>query len=190
MDVQQSDIDNLEERVKKLSYQTYLPVLRMSNVRSFNRQTINFDFPVTAIIGTNGGGKSTVLGAAALAYKSIKPGDFFPKSNIGDNSMANWRIDYEIIDRSVNKAAPFTRNARFVSAKWRRDNIPDREVIFIPIQRTVPANEQAKFKHFIGLVQKNKDNIVIESIEQDILANVGRILGKDASGYQRISLKN
>lgn len=78
MDVQQSDIDNLEERVKKLSYQTYLPVLRMSNVRSFNRQTINFDFPVTAIIGTNGGGKSTVLGAAALAYKSIKPGDFFP----------------------------------------------------------------------------------------------------------------
>lgn len=189
MDVQQSDIDNLEERVKKLSYQTYLPVLRMSNVRSFNRQTINFDFPVTAIIGTNGGGKSTVLGAAALAYKSIKPGDFFPKSNIGDNSMANWRIDYEIIDRSVNKAAPFTRNARFVSAKWRRDNIPDREVIFIPIQRTVPANEQAKFKHFIGLVQNNKDDIVIESIEQDILANVGRILGKDASGYQRISLK-
>lgn len=53
----------------------------------------------------------------------------------------------------------------------------------------MPANEQAKFKHFIGLVQKNKDNIVIESIEQDILANVGRILGKDASGYQRISLK-
>ncbi len=190
MDVQQSDIDNLEERVKKLSYHAYLPVLRMSNVRSFNRQTISFDFPVTAIIGTNGGGKSTVLGAAALAYKSVKPGDFFPKSNIGDNSMANWRIDYDILDRSVNKANVFTRNARFVSAKWRRDNVPERDVVVIPIQRTVPANEQAKFKHFIGLAQKQAADIETIPIGPDVLAHVGRILGKDASGYQRISLKD
>lgn len=190
MDIQQSVIDNLEERVKKLSYNTYLPSLRMSNVRSFGQQTITFDFPVTAIIGTNGGGKSTVLGAAALAYKSIKPGDFFPKSNIGDNSMANWRIDYDIIDRSVNKTGVFTRNARFVSAKWRRDNIPDREVIVIPIQRTVPANEQARFKHFIGLAQKKPDEIESVEITQVVLNHIGRILGKDASGYQRIRLKS
>lgn len=190
MDVQQSDIDNLEERVKKLSYHAYLPVLRMSNVRSFNNQTITFDFPVTAIIGTNGGGKSTVLGAAALAYKSVKPGDFFPKSNVGDNSMANWRIDYDILDRTMNKSNAFTRNARFVSAKWRRDNVPDRQVIVIPIQRTVPANEQAKFKHFIGLVQKQEEDIRTVPISGSVLSQVGRILGKDASGYQRICLKS
>ena len=190
MDVQQSDIDNLEERVKKLSYQSYLPSLRMSNVRSFDQQTISFDFPVTAIIGTNGGGKSTVLGAAALAYKTIRPGDFFPKSNIGDNSMANWRIDYDILDRSINRASIFTRNARFVSAKWRRDNAPEREVIVIPIQRTVPANEQTKFKQFIGLAQKQKTEIESIPIGLDVIGHIGRILGKDASGYQRISLKS
>lgn len=186
MDVQKSVIDSLEERVKKLSYNAYLPLLKMSKVRSFDHQTITFDFPVTAIIGTNGGGKSTVLGAAAIAYKSVKPGDFFPKSNIGDNSMANWRIDYEIIDRSVNKSAAFSRNARFVSAKWRRDGIPDREVIVIPIQRTVPANEQTKFKQFIGLSQQT--NVVTTPIDKGTLVQIGRILGKDASGYQRISL--
>lgn len=187
MDVRPSDVDGLEERVKKRSYQIYLPSLRMSNVRSFENQTITFDFPVTAVIGTNGGGKSTVLGAAAIAYKSVKPGDFFPKSNIGDNSMANWRIDYDLIDRSVNKSSTFTRNSRFVSARWRRDNVPDRQVIVIPIQRTVPANEQNKFKDFIGLFQKKE--AISTPIPADIVTHIGRILGKDASGYQRISLK-
>jgi predicted ATPase len=186
VDIQKSDIDSLEERVKKLSYHSYLPALRMSNVRSFEQQTISFDFPVTAIIGTNGGGKSTVLGAAAIAYKSVKPGNFFPKSNIGDNSMANWRIDYDIIDRSVNAAGVFTRNARFASAKWRRDNVPDREVILIPIQRTVPANEQNRFKQFIGL--GSKTDITAAAIDVSVSSHVSRILGKDASGYERITL--
>jgi hypothetical protein len=122
MDVRHSDIANLEEKVKKLSYLQYLPSMKLLNVRSFDHQGITFDFPVTAIIGTNGGGKSTILGAAALAYKTVKPGDFFPKSNIGDNSMANWRIEYDILDRKENKIGPFPRNARFTKAKWRRDN--------------------------------------------------------------------
>ena len=87
-----SDIESLEEKVKKLAYDRYLPSLRLSNVRSFTNQIIKFDFPVTAVIGTNGGGKSTILVAAALSYKQVKPGDFFPKSNIGDTSMSNSRI--------------------------------------------------------------------------------------------------
>jgi predicted ATPase len=65
VDVRPSDIDKLQERVKKLSYERYLPSLRLLSVRSFDNQLITFDFPVTAVIGTNGGGKSTVLGAAA-----------------------------------------------------------------------------------------------------------------------------
>ena len=43
----------------------------------------------TALIGPNGGGKSTVLGAAACAYREMRPGLFFPKSSIGDTSMSN-----------------------------------------------------------------------------------------------------
>ena len=187
MDVRQSNINTLESKVKRLSYKYYLQTLKMSNVRSFHNQTITFDFPITAIIGTNGGGKSTVLGAAAIAYQSVKPGVFFPKSNIGDNSMANWRIDYDILDRSVHRSGTISRNARFVAAKWRRDGIPDREVIIIPIQRTVPANEQTKFKQFIGLAQNT--DIIINKIEPKVLSYVGRILGKDASGYGRVSLK-
>ncbi len=188
MDVRHSDIVNLEEKVKKLSYDQYLPTMKLLNVRSFDNQTITFDFPVTAIIGTNGGGKSTILGATALAYKAVKPGDFFPKSNIGDNSMANWRIEYDLIDRKENKTGPISRNARFTTAKWRRDNVAERQVVVIPIQRTVPANEQTKFKQFIGITA-NAD-IVKEPIDPAITGHVSRILGKDAKDYERVYLKS
>lgn len=188
MDVRQSDIESLEEKVKKLSYQKYLPSLRLSNVRSFTNQKINFDFPVTAIIGTNGGGKSTILGAAALAYKDVRPGEFFPKSNIGDTSMANWRIDYDLVDRSLNRTGVIQRNARFVSAKWKRDQVAERNVVVIPIQRTVPANEQTRFKRFVG-INENK-NVIKKKIDDSVIANVSRILGKDAKNYERVILKS
>jgi predicted ATPase len=188
MDVRQSDIENLEEKVKKLAYDKYLPRLRLAKVRSFTNQAISFDFPVTAIIGTNGGGKSTILGTVALAYKEVKPGDFFPKSNISDTSMANWRIEYDIIDRKVNKSALIQRNARFVAAKWRRDTVLERSVIVIPIQRTVPANEQTRFKRFIGITQNTK--VVKTPIDKTVIGYVSRILGKDARHYQRVSLRS
>jgi predicted ATPase len=60
VDIQPSDIINLEEKVKKRSYGNYLIGLRMHNVRSFTNQYVEFKFPITAVIGTNGGGKSTV----------------------------------------------------------------------------------------------------------------------------------
>lgn len=61
MDVRQSDIESLEEKVTKQSYQKYLPRLRLSNVRSFTNQTVSFDFPVTAIIGTVCGSRKTMI---------------------------------------------------------------------------------------------------------------------------------
>lgn len=187
MDVRPSDISNLTEKVKKRSFSDYLTEIKLINVRAFQNQKITFDFPVTAIIGTNGGGKSTILGAAALAYKAVKPGDFFPKSNVGDASMANWRIEYELIDRKSKKSEAISRNARFVSAKWRRDNLVDREVVVVPIQRTVPAGEQARYKRFIGIYKKK--NPVIEDLPNSIRKLAGRILGKELIGYKTARLK-
>lgn len=185
VDVRKSDIESLTDKVKKEGYGKYLPKLRIIKARSFENQDIFFDFPVTAIIGTNGGGKSTVLGSAALAYKASKPGDFFPKSNVGDLSMSNWRIEYDVIDRGVKPDGLISRNARFVSQKWRRDEILDREVVYIPIQRTVPANEQTKFKRFIGMDQVT--DIDIFPLSEVTIKSIGRILGKDASNYRKIS---
>lgn len=51
-------------------------------MRGWEKQRITFDFPIVAVIGENGSGKSTVLQAAACAYvgesRTFYPTEFFP----------------------------------------------------------------------------------------------------------------
>ena len=181
MSVPVSLIQDLTKRVQKMGYGKYLKQIHLRNVRAFKDQTVRFDFPVTAVIGTNGGGKSTILGASGIAYKDIKPGDFFPKSNVGDETMANWRIEYELTDRTDEKNN-LSRHAKFVSAKWRRENLADRSVLFFPIGRTVPAGEQSRYKKYIGIYKIEAP--FIEPLPSSVRKSAGRILGKDLSGYK------
>lgn len=101
-EIRDSTRAKLLDKVRKHDYKKYLWKASIQKTRGFSNQEIVFDFPVTALIGPNGSGKSAVLGAAGCAYKEIKPGTFFPKSTVGDESMAGWRIEYELaISRSI-----------------------------------------------------------------------------------------
>ena len=94
--IRPSDIDRLMSRVAKRKVGApYLFEIRLEKIRRYVDARIRFDFPVTALIGTNGGGKSTVLGAAGLPYRSVKPRTFFAKSGEYDPSMQDWALSYE-----------------------------------------------------------------------------------------------
>src|SRR5665811_999745 len=121
-EIRDSEVRNLLQKVKKNDFGLYLKRIRLNKVRAFSGETIDLEFPVTALIGTNGGGKSTILGAAAIAHKAIRPALFFPKSSLGDKTMANWSIGYEIVDAGKI----LHRSARFLRSKWARDDLVDR----------------------------------------------------------------
>lgn len=76
-EIRPSHIRELLERVDNENYREYLKGVKLSKVRGFTDEIVSFDFPVTALIGPNGGGKTTILGAAACAYKNIRPQRFF-----------------------------------------------------------------------------------------------------------------
>ena len=69
-EIRASDIQSLEEKVVGDGYGQYLKRILLRRVRGFTDRVISFDFPVTALVGPNGGGKTTILGAAGLAYKT------------------------------------------------------------------------------------------------------------------------
>lgn len=52
--------------------------MEIKNVRGWREQRISFEFPITAIVGENGSGKSTVLQCAACSYKNDRAESFFP----------------------------------------------------------------------------------------------------------------
>jgi predicted ATPase len=136
----------LLDKVRRQDYGKYLSKLSINRIRGFSGEDITFDFPVTALIGPNGSGKSSVLGASGCAYKAIKPGLFFPKSAIGDESMSGWKAEYELVDKTVNPRQTVRRSSNFRQARWVRGDLLEREVLFFGIERTVPAGEKSRFK--------------------------------------------
>jgi predicted ATPase len=119
-EIRASDIQALESRVARATstYRKYLKRLILKRVRGFTDREVTFDFPVTALVGPNGGGKTTILGATALAYRAVPPRRFFAKSGKYDASMKNWVIEYELVDHDLNPRISVQRTASFRELKW------------------------------------------------------------------------
>src|SRR4051812_33418229 len=133
--IRDSSIRNLLDKAAKRKYGKYLLRVRLLKLRGFQDRSVSFDFPVTALVGPNGGGKTTILGAAAIGYEGVRPRQFFSKSGKFDESMLNWRVEYELLDRDVNKTDSFRRTASFSSMKWSRDAAV-RDVAVFGVART------------------------------------------------------
>ena len=182
-EIRDSVIRDLLDKVRQQNFGQYLRQVRLNKVRAFNSEIVDFEFPVTALIGTNGGGKSTILGSAAIAYKAIRPARFFPKSSIGDESMSDWGIGYDIIDKERNPRQLIQRSARFRKSKWVRDDLIERPILIFGIQRTVPAGERTDFKKFA--TSKYQFSGHRTGLLETVQEQAARILGKDISRFQQ-----
>lgn len=100
-EVRDSTINALLDKARERSYKQYLAKLTLKKIRGFADEPVSFDFPVTAIIGPNGGGKTTVLGAAGIIYKAIPPRAFFSKSG---NTTAVCKIGQSNMRLSIAKS--------------------------------------------------------------------------------------
>ncbi|WP_339331729.1 ATP-dependent nuclease [Aeromonas caviae] len=181
-EIRDSTKAQLLEKVRRHDYGEYLFKASIVRLRGFTGEDVTFDFPVTALIGPNGSGKSAVLGAAGCAYKFIKPGSFFPKSAVGDESMSGWRIEYELINKQLNARQLIKRTSNFRQAKWVRGDVVDRDVLFFGIERTVPAGEKTRYKALMRSTYIHR--AALEPLSQNVATQVEHILGKSVSNYR------
>jgi energy-coupling factor transporter ATP-binding protein EcfA2 len=181
-EIRESTKIQLIEKVRSQKYGKYLHKASISKIRGFSGEDIIFEFPVTALIGPNGSGKSSVLGAVGCAYKPIRPGMFFPKSTVGDESMSGWRIEYELIDKQINPQQLIKRTSNFRQAKWVRGEVANREVLFFGIERTVPAGEKTRYKQLMRSTYVHRPPL--EPLSADVAKQVEHILGKSVADYR------
>lgn len=179
--VRHSEITALLDKVRQQRYGKYLLNVRLQHVRAFRGPTVAFEFPVTALIGPNGGGKSTILGAAACAYRDIRPGLFFPKSAIGDGSMSDWAIEYAAIDKLLSSSGDLRRSCRFRQMRWRRDDVLVRRVHYFGIERTVPAGEKPKYKKLTKSSYRHTG--AHRTLGAGVAGQVEKILGKPVDNF-------
>lgn len=185
-EIRQGTINDLLEKVRARKYGKYLLKIVIEKARSINNKTINFDFPVTAIVGPNGGGKSTIAGAAAILYKDVAPALFFAKSGAYDASMQNWKIEYEAIDRTAKPNDILRRTAKYHNLKWARNTL-ERKVLVFGVIRTVPASERKELRRCVSnnfTVQADR----IEGLSAIVSTSVSAILDKDVSAFKHMKV--
>lgn len=187
MKLSPNEISSEIAKVAANDYRQFVKRIKLVDVRGFHDEVIEYMSPVTALIGTNGGGKSTILGATALAYKSTKPRKFFPKAFIGDETMSNWSIEYELVDKKIFPDRLVNRTARFTQTKWRRDDFPERNIEYIEIQRTVPASELPRFRKFLA-GDRNLFNDL--PLNNNTVKYASAVLDKDIASYRLVSKKD
>ncbi|QEA38283.1 AAA family ATPase [Pistricoccus aurantiacus] len=122
-EIRESQINDLFEKVRNRNYGKYLLRIVIDKARAISNKSIDFEFPITAIVGPNGGGKTTIAGAAAILYKEIAPALFFAKSGKYDSSMLNWKIEYEAIDKNIRTNDTVRRSAKYHNLKWARNTL-------------------------------------------------------------------
>lgn len=124
----------------------FLSSVTIDGVRGWHGESVEFRYPVVAVAGVNGAGKSTVLKAAAAAYQApsggsatqtFYPDDFFP--NTPWEEVSGVVIGYT----TRSGATTDTITVRKPTSRWRGS--PDRKfrsVYFLDVSRIQPANTQ------------------------------------------------
>lgn len=126
-----------------------------------------------------GGGKTTVLGAAAILHKSIKPRQYFAKGGRYDVSMVDWKIEYDFYDSGKRSS----RTVSYPRSKWDRTAV-DREVLTFGVIRTLPATERKEFLKFMGGSFRGFGE---HPLGESALKAVENILGKRDRDYLLVS---
>ncbi|WP_329859354.1 ATP-dependent nuclease [Stenotrophomonas hibiscicola] len=121
-----------------------LESLKIKGLRGWEGQQINFAFPIVALVGENGSGKSTVLQAAASVYRNdekIYASDFFP--NTPFETIKDVVIEYTYKQGS---SPAQTASIRKPTDRWLGNpNRPERPVAYIDLNRIQPVSKRTGF---------------------------------------------
>ena len=155
--------------------------IEISRLRGWNSQRIAFQFPIVAIVGENGSGKSTVIQAAASVYQKHRskgflkqkgtkyPSDFFP-ATFWDH-VSDCTIQFGYTEGSEAKQG----TVRKKSERWKGNPLrPLRDVTFLDLSRIVPVSGRLGYAK---IVKSRHVEATANRFDEESLARLSNILG-------------
>lgn len=172
--------------------------------RGLNALKLQFTFPITAICGKNGAGKSTVSALACCAFHNSPSGyklpkrrnsyytfsDFFiqhpSESPPSDVSIA-YSIAYDKWRPSAHlpegKGVALQRRTKSKGGKWNDyDTRVHRTVVFLGIERVVPHTERSQSRSY----SKAFKDVQLRGWEQSVMDAVGFVLNKKYDDFRYV----
>ncbi len=150
----------LSDEVKRLtakwqagnSWPKRLEWLEIKGIRGWSAQRIQFNFPIVAMVGENGSGKSTILQAAACAYQNEAgrtwyPSEFFPET--AWDTIADIRLTFGYQQGNEHPI----NSVRKPTTRWLgQPERPSRRVGYIDLSRLQPVGTRVGYAR----IAKNK----------------------------------
>lgn len=157
----------------------FLESLEITGLRGWDGQKVPFQFPIVALVGENGTGKSTVLQCAAASYRPTNnapperelwfASDFFPKTPWENPQGA--KIACAVRQGKDSK----TYDVRQPGERWRGNpERPQRSVSYIDLRRIQPIAARVGYSKLAKEARLEKS---AEHFDKDRLARFSQIMG-------------
>lgn len=177
-------IEKKKKRKKKEPQKVVFPKhelkdICIENLKGIKNLDINIKKPLTAIMGVNGAGKSTIIHALACINTPYDRGDdykfsfFFTPNSDFDWSNSKLSITYH----DVNLQKDIKREYKKGANRWspRYVDRPKRDVYYIGIETCIPEIEKERQQSFI----KFSKDIMDDEITNKVVEDASYVLNKD-----------
>ena len=161
-------------------WKQFVESIRITNIHGWNGQKIEFRFPVVAVVGENGIGKSTFLKAAVCAYKNKNSKDFYPSKMFmstqwDESALAGATIEYEVRLGEIHKQLKWRKTGDwgFTPKKAK----PERNVYFLDISRTLPLDATAGYAKIAVTANAEAGNGTV--LSDDSIREISYVLGQN-----------
>jgi predicted ATPase len=171
-------------------------------LRGLNSLDIPFEYPITAIAGKNGAGKSTILALACCAFHASADGYKLPKrknpyytfsdffiQHGSEVSPGGLAIRYDIAYNNW-KPTPYIPNGIGIASQVRKkvkggkwndyDARVPRTVVFLGIERIVPHSERSQSRSYSRAFKDTP----LKGWETKVMNAVGYVLGKTYDDFR------
>ena len=147
--------------------------MELNGIRGWTGQRIDFRFPIMAICGENGSGKSTIIQSAAASYapspkrKGYFASDFFPDTAWEKVENAQIRVSVREGAQSV------VTSVRKPGERWRGN--PDRRerpVEYIDLSRVQPVSARVGYNRLSKSTVNEVESSSFEQIQVDRLSEI------------------
>lgn len=171
-----AEIDTIRNQFQAGEWPQFLQMVSIDGLRGWTGQSVEFNFPVVAVVGENGSGKSTLLKAATCVYdQENKDKKFFPSSFFVDT---HWDKIKGVTFTYRLKRGPNIDSFRVSkpTKRWRDpDNAPKRNVYLLDISRTLPLDASAGYAK---IARSAASEIESDELDDEFRSRLSHVLGR------------
>jgi predicted ATPase len=171
-----AEVDTIRKQFQAGQWPQFLQMVSIEGLRGWTGQSVEFNFPVVAVVGENGSGKSTLLKAATCVYdQENKDKKFYPSAFFVDthwDAIKGVNFTYRVkrgqnID-SFRVSKPTKR--------WRDpENLPKRNVYLLDISRTLPLDASVGYAKIARLAAAEIES---NEIDDEFRSRLSHVLGR------------